>query len=697
MLKENYKLRKLKVGLVSTAAAMIFVVSNGTAEASENTETEVQTEAQNVVPEEKEEVSESVAPQQVSAIQLDEVHPGDTHVSGYTQPNKAISIKIDNKDIVSLDEDFEEVVSDDKGKFTYDLKGRKIVYNQKVDVEATAPLSLEEFDKEELENDETDNLNLDALEDEESITTSVTTPRYENAYEIPEKRLEPMEHQHQVWIEPVLEGSGVIKGYTSLKGKVALAINNEHVHLGDKLEKLETLNNAEWQERYDGIWRQINDKGFFEFDLNRHFDKSYPLQLGDLVTLTFKSDDANDAFGPVVFNVQTEPFERVADAKTIYQLGESPAIEVLDDVEHEIEVQPILGDVLHTEARGEHKVLVEGTKKIEGRTQYGNALIQIDSNLGEYRSFPTLQADETGHFTFDLEKTEMQLLNGEALTFKVMDPHTSKVLAETTMGINPADKKDQASEKEYLYGPLTEDQKAKLREEILRSMMFDTTDNLDSESEWTDEVDADVEPTEEMDEVKAETAPVVESADVNAETTPIAEKSDADTESTVDTEATEDVQKTDEMNTEVKPSVTDASMPVEDVTLSAPVGQSDDSDVMGTYTPSVDVANMGESAEMVHYKNRLPLIQMMQSQETKDMPTLMLQWNGATERMADVNKVVAQEKVVKPTTVKVAKETNTTKTEQLPSTGSMTNVSLGSVLMLASGAALLWFRRRRQS
>ncbi|PCF86197.1 YSIRK-type signal peptide-containing protein [Staphylococcus intermedius] len=684
MLKENYKLRKLKVGLVSTAAAMIFVISNGTAEASENTEAEVETVAQSDVSEENEAASASVAPQQASAIQLDEVRPGDTHVSGYTAPNKAISIKIDNKDIVSLDEDYEEVVSDEEGKFTYDLKGRKIVYNQKVDVEATVPLNLDEFDEEALESDEAENLELDALEgleDEESITTSVTTSRYENAYEIPEKRLEPMENQHQVWIEPILEGSGVIKGHTSVKGKVALAINNEHVHLGDKPETLETLNDEQWQERYDGIWRHINDQGFFEFDLNRHFDKSYPLQLGDLVTLSFKSDDANDAVGPVVFNVQTEPFERVADAKTIYQLGESPAIEVLDDVAHEIEVQPILGDVLHTEARGEHEVLVEGTKKIEGRTQYGNALIQIDSNLGEHRSFPTLQADEAGHFTFDLKKTEMQLLNGEALTFKVVDPHTRKVIAETTMGINPADKKDQAPEKEYLYGPLTEEQKAKLKAEILRPMIFDATDNLEPEMDWTDEANADVEPAEEMDEVKTETTPVA----------------NEDTKSTVDTEATKEVQKKPEMNTEDKPSVTDAAMPVEDVTLPGSMAQSDESDVMGTSMPSAEFVTIGKNVEMVHYKQRLPLIQMMQSQDAKDMPALMLQWNGATERMTDVNQVMAAEKVVQPTAVKVAKETNTAKSAQLPSTGSMTHVTLWSVWMLAAGATLLWFRRRRQS
>ncbi|PCF41210.1 YSIRK-type signal peptide-containing protein [Staphylococcus delphini] len=699
MLKENYKLRKLKVGLVSTAAAMIFVVSNGTAEASENTETEVKTEEQSVASEEKEDVTESVAPQQAQAIQLDEVRPGDTQVSGYTQPNKAISIKIDNKDIVSLDEDYEEVVSDDEGKFTYDLKGRKIVYNQKVDVEATAPLNLEEFDEEALESDASENLDFDGLEgleDEESFETSVTTPRYEHAYEIPEKRLEPMANQHQVWIEPVLEGSGVIKGHTSVKGKVALAINHQHVHLGDKPEKLETLNDAQWQERYDGIWRQINDKGFFEFDLNRHFDKSYPLQLGDLVTLTFKSDDANDTVGPVVFNVRTEAFEDVADAQTSYQLGESPAIEVLADVEHDIEVQPILGDVIQTEARGEYQVIVEGTKKIEGRTQFGNALIQIDSNLGEHRSFPMLQADEAGHFTFDLKGTEMQLLNGEVLTFKVLDRHTSQVLAATTMGIHPADKKDRASENDYLYGPLTEAQKAKLRAEILRPMVFDATDDLDPDAEWADdmeEVDPDAAPTVEKADENVAAASTDEMADVTAETKENGEV-DAKTASTASPidEADKEMQ-TSEMGKEAASSENDTTSPITDTTLPSQVEPSNNNEVMNT----TDIEKMGDKADMVHFQNRLPLLQMMQGQGTKDTPTLMLQWNGTTERMTDVTQAMSQETVAKPMAVKVSKKSFTAKQEALPHTGSTTKVSLWSVLMLASGAALLGYKRRRQS
>ncbi|MTV23569.1 YSIRK-type signal peptide-containing protein [Staphylococcus delphini] len=697
MLKENYKLRKLKVGLVSTAAAMIFVISNGTAEASENTETEVKTEEQSVASEEKEGVSESVAPQQAQAIQLDEVRPGDTQVTGYTQPNKAISIKIDNKDIVSLDEDYEEVVSDDEGKFTYDLKGRKIVYNQKVDVEATAPLNLEELDEEVLESDESDNLDvLGELEDEESIETSVTTPRYENAYTVPEKRLEPMADQHQVWIEPVLEGSGVIKGHTSVNGKVALAINNQHVNLGDKPEQLESLNDVQWQERYEGIWRQINDKGFFEFDLNRLYNKSYSLHAGDVVTLTFKSDDVNDALGPVVFNVRTEPFERVADAQTVYQLSEHPAIEKLADVAQGIEVQPILGDVLYSETRGDHKVIVEGTKKVEGRTQYGNAIIQIDSNLGEHRSFPTLQADASGHFTFDLKEAGTQLLNGEVLTFKVLDPHMSQVLAETTMGIHPADKKDRASENDYLYGPLSEAQKAKLRAEILRPMVFDATDDLDPDAEWADdmeEVDQDAAPTVEKLDENVAAASTDEMADVTAEAKENGEV-DANTASTATPidEADKEMQ-TSETDKEAASSENDTTSPITDVTLPSPVEPSNNNEVMNTTA----IENMGDKADMVRFQNRLPLLQMMQSQGTKDTPTLMLQWNGTTERMTDVTQAMSQETVAKPTAVKVSKKSFTAKQEALPHTGSTTKVSLWSVLMLASGAALLGYKRRRQS
>lgn len=50
------------------------------------------------------------------------------------------------------------------------------------------------------------------------------------AYEVPEKRLEEKDGHHQVFIEPITEGSGIIKGHTSVKGKVALSINNKFIN-----------------------------------------------------------------------------------------------------------------------------------------------------------------------------------------------------------------------------------------------------------------------------------------------------------------------------------------------------------------------------------------------------------------------------------------------------------------------------------
>ncbi|WP_353421427.1 LPXTG cell wall anchor domain-containing protein [Staphylococcus delphini] len=351
---------------------------------------------------------------------------------------------------------------------------------------------------------------------------------------------------------------------------------------------------------------------------------------------------------------------------------------------------------MYSETRGDHKVIVEGTKKVEGRTQYGNSIIQIDSNLGEHRSFPTLQADASGHFTFDLKEAGTQLLNGEVLTFKVLDPHTSQVLAETTMGIHPADKKDRASENDYLYGPLTEAQKAKLRAEILRPMVFDATDDLDPDAEWADdmeEVDPDAVPTVEKVDENVAAASTDEMVDVTAETKENGEV-DANTASTATPidEADKEMQ-TSETDKEAASSENDTTSPITDVTLPSPVEPSNNNEVMNTTA----IENMGDKADMVRFQNRLPLLQMMQSQGTKDTPTLMLQWNGTTERMMDVTQAMSQETVAKPTAVKVSKKSFTAKQEALPHTGSTTKVSLWSVLMLASGAALLGYKRRRQS
>ncbi|HEC2148923.1 TPA: YSIRK-type signal peptide-containing protein [Staphylococcus delphini] len=697
MLREKYKLRKLKVGLVSTAAAMIFVISNGTAEASESSSSEVSEQVDTVVTEDNEAVSESAAQEEAATIRLDEVRPGDTKISGYTQPNKAIYVKIDNKDTVSLEDDFEEVLSDDEGKFTYDLNGRKIVYNQKIDVEATTSLNEleEEFDEEALEDEdmlEDKSIELEAtsqnevsveeeahegddvydfgvlegLENTNSAKASVTTPRYENAYQVPEKRLAPMQDQHQVWIEPILEGSGIIKGHTSVKGQVALAINHQHVHLGDKPAELEKLDNQAWQRRYDGIWRQIDNNGFFEFDLNRLPFKSYPLKRFDLVTLAFKSDDASDEMGPVVFNVRTEPFERVAEAQTVYQRKQSDKVEELKDVDKEVEVQPIFGDVRETEVRAEHKVIVQGTDKIEGRTKYANAIVQVESSLGQYRNIPTLQVDGMGHFIFNLKASDIQLLNGEKLTFKVMNPHTNELLGEAKIGVTPAGKNNEILDDDYVYRELTDEDKARLKEEILRSSIYDDYDEVAFEP---------------IDETSMQE--VGDDAKIT--------------------------RKEIEEETEVSPSKSDNITVDKGTTFPRQWEASNDNDTMDTFFQTTEMADLDGSPIMVRYDQRMPLLQLMQRDYSEDVPPLALRVNMSSQKTTTPVKsdapVVSSKENVQPVTKDTLSSPvppsqtsiSTPSVEMLPRTGTAEKVSMGAIGMVIAGLALVLYRRRGQS
>ncbi|HEC2231487.1 TPA: YSIRK-type signal peptide-containing protein [Staphylococcus delphini] len=697
MLREKYKLRKLKVGLVSTAAAMIFVISNGTAEASESSSSEVSEQVDTVVTEDNEAVSESAAQEEAATIRLDEVRPGDTKISGYTQPNKAIYVKIDNKDTVSLEDDFEEVLSDDEGKFTYDLNGRKIVYNQKIDVEATTSLNEleEDFDEEALEDEdmlEDKSIELEAtsqnevsveeeahegddvydfgvlegLENTNSAKASVTTPRYENAYQVPEKRLAPMQDQHQVWIEPILEGSGIIKGHTSVKGQVALAINHQHVHLGDKPAELEKLDNQAWQRRYDGIWRQIDNNGFFEFDLNRLPFKSYPLKRFDLVTLAFKSDDASDEMGPVVFNVRTEPFERVAEAQTVYQRKQSDKVEELKDVDKEVEVQPIFGDVRETEVRAEHKVIVQGTDKIEGRTKYANAIVQVESSLGQYRNIPTLQVDGMGHFIFNLKASDIQLLNGEKLTFKVMNPHTNELLGEAKIGVIPAGKNNEILDDDYVYRELTDEDKARLKEEILRSSIYDDYDEVAFEP---------------IDETSMQE--VGDDAKIT--------------------------RKEIEEETEVSPSKSDNITVDKGTTFPRQWEASNDNDTMDTFFQTTEMADLDGSPIMVRYDQRMPLLQLMQRDYSEDVPPLALRVNMSSQKTTTPVKsdapVVSSKENVQPVTKDTLSSPvppsqtsiSTPSVEMLPRTGTGEKVSMGAIGMVIAGLALVLYRRRGQS
>lgn len=175
--------------------------------------------------------------------------------------------------------------------------------------------------------------------------------------------------------------------------------------------------------------------------------------------------------------------------------------------------------------------MIPGTSKVEGRTNYAHAWIEMASNLGEYRSFPTLQADATGAFIFDLKAADIQLLNGERLTFRAVDPHTKQQLAETTSEVRPVDMQDEESE--VVQTSSTE--KSALADEILRSMTIDKSFNPevteipghvypkkteDKGAENTEQASENSEKPSQTTESQNDAVQDVEKSSVNEEVTP---------------------------------------------------------------------------------------------------------------------------------------------------------------------------------
>ena len=226
------KLRKMKVGLVSVAITMLYIMTNGQADASEK-ENNNQQESNEKAHTEKNNAQvkntdvKTATDKPANFVNLEDVKPGDTSIKGKTLPNHIILLNIDRQSADSFEgSDGELVMSDDKGNFNYDLKDRKIVHNQEVEVSSS---SLDDLGDEEEEVEEKKFKRTGAK-------STVTTPRYEKAYKVPNQQLKQENGHHQVLVEPITAGSGIIKGHTSVKGKVALSINNKFINLGDSTD-----------------------------------------------------------------------------------------------------------------------------------------------------------------------------------------------------------------------------------------------------------------------------------------------------------------------------------------------------------------------------------------------------------------------------------------------------------------------------
>lgn len=432
-MRENFKLRKMKVGLVSVAITMLYIMTNGQAEASEANEKPSTNQESKVVSQTEQNSKETkTVESNKNFVKLDTIKPGAQKVTGTTLPNHYVLLTVDGKSADSVENGgLGFVEANDKGEFEYPLNNRKIVHNQEIEVSSSSPDLGEDEEDEEVEEASTDKAG--AEEESTEAKATYTTPRYENAYKVPEKQLDKKNGHHQVLIEPITEGSGIIKGHTSVKGKVALSINNKFINFETNANG--GPNKEEAKSGSEGIWMPIDDKGYFNFDFKTKRFDDLELKKDNEISLTFAPDDEDEALKSLIFKTKVTSLEDIDKAETKYDHTKVNKVKVLKDVKEDLHVDEIYGSLYHIE-KGKGILDKEGTKVIKGKTKFANAVVKVDSELGESQLFPDLQVDEKGEFSFDVDHAGFRLQNGETLNFTVVDPITGKLLSEKFVSKN---------------------------------------------------------------------------------------------------------------------------------------------------------------------------------------------------------------------------------------------------------------------
>ena len=264
---------------------------------------------------------------------------------------------------------------------------------------------------------------------------------------MPEKQLDKKNGHHQVFIEPITEGSGIIKGHTSVKGKVALSINNKFINFEESVKS--GVSKEDTKASSDGIWMTIKDKGYFDFDFKAKRFDDLELKKNDDISLTFVPDDEEEALKPLIFKTKVTSLEDIDKAETKYDYTKVNKVNVLENVKEDLHVDEIYGSLYHTD-KGKGILDKEGTKVIKGKTKFANAVVKVDSELGEAQLFPDLQVNEKGEFSFDSHGAGFRLQNGEKLNFTVVDPITGKLLSKlVTKEIDIYETPEQKADREF--------------------------------------------------------------------------------------------------------------------------------------------------------------------------------------------------------------------------------------------------------
>lgn len=172
-MRENFKLRKMKVGLVSVAITMLYIMTNGQAEASEtNQKVSTNQESKAVSQTEQNSKETKAAESSKNFVNLDPIKPGAQKVTGTTLPNHIILLNIDGKSADSVEGGYGDfITANDKGEFEYPLNNRKIVHNQEIEVSSSSPDLGDDEEDEEVEESSTEK----AGAEEESTDTKASS------------------------------------------------------------------------------------------------------------------------------------------------------------------------------------------------------------------------------------------------------------------------------------------------------------------------------------------------------------------------------------------------------------------------------------------------------------------------------------------------------------------------------------------
>lgn len=423
-MRENFKLRKMKVGLVSVAITMLYIMTNGQAEASEtNQKVSTNQESKAVSQTEQNSKETKAAESSKNFVNLDPIKPGAQKVTGTTLPNHIILLNIDGKSADSVEGGYGDfITANDKGEFEYPLNNRKIVHNQEIEVSSSSSDLGDDEEDEEVEESSTEKAG--AEEESTDAKATYTTPRYEKAYEIPKEQLKEKDGHHQVFIEPITEGSGIIKGHTSVKVKLLylliinlLILKKElKVELVKKILKLVPM-----------VFGCLLMKKDILILISKNPFDNLELKKNDEISLTFAPDDEDEALKSLIFKTKVTSLEDIDKAETKYDHTKVEKVKVLKDVKEDIHVDEIYGSLYHTE-KGKGILDKQGTKEITGKTKFANAVVKVYSDLGDAQLFPDIQVDENGKFSFDAEKAGFRLQNGETLNFAVVKPITGDLL-----------------------------------------------------------------------------------------------------------------------------------------------------------------------------------------------------------------------------------------------------------------------------